>query len=333
MKKALRILMIFAAAALGVLLGIFIYKKTNIKEYALQLKNNEISNDVVVTVAGETITFTEARAYLAATQNRIESIYGSDVWDYVIDEEGTTYGEELKDSALEKLIYLKLVCANAEQYGVSIDSADRININQYTSDFFEGISESTADDYDLTEDVVKQIYTDNILAKKVYDKITLNAETDADEENCRQADFYVIEIYKYYTDESGENIYYTGDELETAKKKAEDAFTAAANESFQSVAMRYSDNSETELTCGGEDLPLAAADKVMALSSGQYTDIIETTDSYIIYYCINSNNEEATKQAVQDKTVEQQKECFSNLYTVWRENADIEINEELWNKL
>jgi foldase protein PrsA len=333
MKKALRILMVLVAAALGVLLGIFIYQKTNIKEYALQLKNNEISNDVVATVAGETITLTEARACLAATQNRVEAIYGSDVWDYIVDEEGTTYGEELKDSTLEKLIYLKLVCANAEQYGVSIDSADRININQYTSDFFEGISESTADDYDLTEDVVKQIYSDNILAKKVYDKITLNAETDADEENCRQADLYVIEIYKYYTDEAGENAYYAGEELEAVKEKADAALSAAANESFQSVAMRYSDNSETELTCGSDDLPLTAADKVMALSSGQYTDIIETTDSYLIYYCINSNNEDATKQAVQDKTAQQQKEAFSNLYNVWRENADIEINEELWNEL
>ena len=333
MKKTLKILIPVLIAAVGVLIGILIYRKTGIIDFVENKRNESTEKDVILSISGRKLSETEAVVYLASMKNQIENMYGSEVWDYRLDEKGTDYADMMKEQMLEKIIFIKLVCANASGYGVELTSDDYVDIDVYVSDFFASISEDTAEKYKLTEDLIRKIYSDNMLAEKVYDKITLNYETTANADNCRQADFLCMVFGKTYVDEEGNTEYYTGDDLENVRKRAQAAYTAAKDGDFKSVALSYNPEADPGLTCGYDDLPSEFASKVMALEEGSISEVLETADAFYIYYCLSAKNEEATSAAVQKKESEERDAYFMELYEGWRENADIVLNTEKWENL
>lgn len=333
MKKSVRIITVVLIILLGVCLGIFIYKKTNIREYVENKRNEHLSNDVVATVADRSITEAEARVYLAAMQSRIESIYGEEVWDYKVDDEGTEYSELMRSSVLDKIIYIKLVCANAEEYGVELTADDRLDVEAYVTDFFAGISEDTAKEYDLTKEMVTKIYEENVLAAKVYDKITLNYTVEANSENCRQARFVIAKINKFSVDTEGNRVYYSEDELAELKNRVNGVYASMKNGDVYQTALSAGSLEEPRVTCGTDYFPTEAAEAAFALADGELSGIIETDESFYIIYCEEDNDVSATEEAIQTKIDTERKAYFNTLYTLWRDSASIEIDEEKWDKI
>ena len=330
MKKRILIICCFIIiAAAGIYAGLFVYKKAGISDLVISGKNDRLAADVVAKVGRKDISVTELKAYYAAMQNEVESIYSDKVWDFKVSENGTTYRDVLKSSVLEKIIFIKLVCSHADEYGVELTPDDNITIEEYVNDFFESISSDTAQRYNLTKEIVKGIYSDNVLCKKVYDKITLNAKSDADEDNCRQADLLRLVVYKYEnTSEDGKN-YYSDDELEIMRSNLKGYADKVTNANdFLMLAKRESEDDEVKITCGRESLDKSVAEKVMALKAGEMTGLLETDDGFYLYFCENPSNADATAKAVTEQTEKDRKMYFSSLYAKWKDNTSIEIDEE-----
>lgn len=332
-RKFLVAILILAVIIGGILLGRFIYRNTSIKEIVQNKKDAASKNDIVATIEGNNLTESECRVYLVALSARIEGIYGSEIWDYRVNEEGQNYRQMLKDQMLEKLIYIKLVCSHADDYGVKFDSEDQVEVNGYVNDFFESISEATADKYGLSKDLVTGIYRDNVLASKVYNKITLSYEVETTEEDLRQGDFEYIVIHKTYTDEEGNVRNYSGESLEALKTKVDEAYAVASSGDMKAAAGTFSDEDTYTVTCGRADLPEEIADSVMALTDGQVSPILETDDSYYIYRCVSAKNESATGSAYQLAVAAEREKYFANLYTEWYNKANIEIETEKWDEV
>lgn len=333
MKKALKIIIPVLIIAAGIAVGLFLYRKTGIIDFVENKRTESTEKDVVLTISGKSLNEKEARAYLASMKNQVESIYGSEIWDYKLDEKGTNYAGMMKERMLDKIIFIKLVCANASGYGVELTADDRVDIDGYVNEFFANISEDTASEYDLTNELVTKIYSENMLAEKVYDKITLNYKTTANEDNCRQADFLRMVFSKTYINEDGETITYTGEDLENVKSRAQAAYTAAKDGDFKTVALAYNPEADAEVTCGLSDLPQGIGEKIMALGEGSISEVLEAPDAFYIYYCKKAKNEEATASAVQKRESEERDEYFMQLYEGWRDNADIVINTDKWENL
>lgn len=334
MNRTVKIVILVLIVILGVFLGVFIYRKTNIKDYVEQKRNERLENDVIAIVADRSVSEAEARVYLAAMKSQIESIYGDEVWNYTVDDEGTEYSELMKDSVLDKIIYIKLVCANAEEYGVTLTADDKLDVDKYVTEFFAGISEKTADEYDLTKDMVTKIYEENVLAAKVYDKITLNYTVDANEENCRQGQYVIFKINKF-TETDGKKEYLSEEELIQVKSRAEGACSAMKAGNPYQVASGNSDNAvdEPRVLCGKDYFPVEIADTVFTLKDGEITQVLEDEDFYYVVYCENDYDEQATKEAIQKKITDDRNAYFNSLYTKWRDSANIEVDEEKWSKI
>ena len=188
MKKIIRILIPVLIIAVGFTAGILIYRKTGIKDMVEKNRAAENEKDVIATIGKRTFTTKEAKVYLTSVKNQTELIYGDEVWNYRITAADKSYKEMMKDNMLEKIKYIKVVCEHASEYDVTLSQEDMADVSAYVSDFFAGITESTATEYELTNELLTKIYSENILANKVYSKITLNHDTSANETNCRQAD-------------------------------------------------------------------------------------------------------------------------------------------------
>lgn len=333
MKRLVRIAIVFAVILVGLGVGILVYYKANIQEYVDSKKNESDEKDSVASIAGYSLSKKEAVAYLAALRDQIETIYGKEVWEYKLDKEGTTYEELVKESLLEKIVYIKLVCSNANHYGVSLSSEDKVDVNGYVQKFFSSINEETASQYGLSTELMNKIYSENLLASKVYKKITLNYDPKLELEDCKQGRFYRMTFEKCYVDNNGNLVYYDEEELTDIKARANEAYQAALSGSFEKAAEKYNPGKNIEVTIGLDDLPSDIASTVMNLQEGTSTQILDNYDAYYIYYCIASYDEEATEKAYQTKLSSLRDEHFKDLYEVWYGNATININRELWDEI
>ena len=70
-----------------------------------------------------------------------------------------------------------------------------------------------------------------------------------------------------------------------------------------------------------------------SLKDGEVSDILKVEDGYIIIYCVDAYDEDATLQ-VKEQIIEQRRSSlFVELYTQWYSNYEVKVNMELWNKL
>ena len=300
------------------------------------------TNDVVMKIGTSEVSYKEANIYLMSMREEVEALYGSDIWDYVFTRDEITYSELMKQQLLEKIEYIKLVCYMADEFGVALEADDILNVNEYTQKYMANLTEETAKKYGITEELIRGIYQDNVLARKIYETITLNADTSYTVEDYLTADFEYLYISRYYEDSEGNVITIEGDEYEALREKAEKLRSTAEEErnaalseedgsyDFFDFAKDNSDASTVELTAKREDLPEASRDAAFNLADGELSQVIAEEDGFYIYYCVSSYDESASQEAEEALINAQAEEYFEDLYGKWKENVDIEVNEALW---
>lgn len=303
------------------------------------------TNDVVMRIGTSEVSYREANIYLMSMREEVEALYGSDIWDYVFTRDELTYSELMKNQLLEKIEYIKLVCYMADEFGVSLEADDILNVNDYTQKYMANVTEETAKKYGITEDLIRGIYQDNVLAQKIYETITLNADTSYTEEDYLTADFQYLYISRFYEDSEGNQITIEGDEYDALAEKAEelqkqavsDQAAALAEEDgsydFYDFAKDNSDATSVEMTAKRADLPEASREAAFALTDGQISSVVTEDDGFYIFYCVSSYDEDASQEAEEELINAQAEEYFDGLYEKWKENVDIEVNEDLWNAM
>ena len=64
----------------------------------------------VVRIGDIQVDYREAMLYLQSTKEEYEAMYGEEIWQYELAEDGSTLGEWVKDQTLEQIIYMKIIC-------------------------------------------------------------------------------------------------------------------------------------------------------------------------------------------------------------------------------
>lgn len=292
------------------------------------------TNDVLMRIGGEDVSYAEANIYLLSMREEVEALYGSEIWDIRFTSDGRTYSELMKDRLLEKLTYIKLVCHMAGEFDVKLEADDILNVNEYTQKYLSGITEETAKKYGITEELVRSIYTDNVLAEKIYRTITLNADTTYSETEVLRAKFYYIFLQSYYEDADGNRTPYTSDDMRTLWTKAEGfRKEAVAAKDFYTYAKTVTTANTLEMVVGRADLPSKSRSAAFALKKGEISEVVEEEDGLYIFFCAEEKDELATQAAEEEKIAELSKAYFDSLYERWVNNIKIEINEALWEAM
>ncbi|MBO4628142.1 MAG: peptidyl-prolyl cis-trans isomerase [Lachnospiraceae bacterium] len=292
------------------------------------------TNDVCMRIGDIEVSYAEANVYLMSMREEVEALYGPEIWDLKFTSDGKAYSELMKERLLEKITYIKLVCAMADEYDVRLGNDEILNITDYTQQYLSNITEETAKKYGITEELVRSIYSDNVLAEKIYQTITLNADTSYSEAEVLRAKFDFIFLSRFYEDSEGNKTPFTSDDMRTLWTKAQSIRAEArAAKDFASYAKSVTEASSVEMTVGRADLPSKSRAAAFALKSGEISEIVEEEDGLYIFFCVSDKDEAATQAATEAKIEELAREYFNSKYEKWVNSVKIEINQALWDAM
>lgn len=277
----------------------------------------------------------EGMVYLDAAKSEYEKYYGEEIWDYPVDANGGTMGSLLKENVLEQIVYIKVVCRKADELGIVLSTEELQQVEVQTEAYMEKAADSPLLKYGVNADIVRRIYSDNLLARKTYETATLNVNTEIPDEEARQRKFYSLAVRNYKVDASGEKQPYEGEEAEELKKRMEELLkTAREQKDFYTWAASLTEDTEHLNLCGGAgDFPEELETVLFSLSDGELSDVVWTEEYGYIFYCVSDFDIDATLAVKEKMIYERQKEEFQLLYATWKTAAGVELNEDEWKKI
>ncbi len=295
--------------------------------------------DTVFTVSDERVGLTEWYLYALPQIAQTESLYGKEIWDYKINDDSVSMWDSVKDDIMGQIVYIKIVCARAESLGISLSEDDLLTINLQTDEYMSRLSTAQKEEYGITEDIVKKIYRDNMLAMKVYENLTLNIDTDIPDEEVRHMVLEYIPILKDHELDNGEIVDYTPEELALIKADAEQYLAAARadtnithlaeiNDDRYSVVEMVADFEELSNKLPG-DIPRIA----FSMNEGEIAGLFETDDAFFILDCVRRTDEESTNEARIAIIESRQKALFEEQYSIWEKETVIKTNYKVWDSL
>lgn len=293
----------------------------------------EYMNEAVVTVDGVEISYREAMLYLQSAKQEYESAYGSEIWQYMLNEDGTTLGEWVKNQTLEQMIYVKVVCAEAKKLGISLDSEEKKAVSERTEEYMSKAEYSVLALYGIARKDVEQVYTDNALVQKIYDSVTLNVDTDISNEEATQKHLQSLMLKNYHEDELGNRSALTVLELISTLDRFDTLYAEAQTTTdFYSLAYANSEDKQyLDIYVGEGDLSEEFRE-AYDLKTGEAVQI-RAENGYYIFYCVSGYDEDATIAKKEELIALRQEETFQKLYEGWRAGAKIEMNEVLWKAI
>lgn len=320
------------------------------QEVKVQTEGELAMDSVIMRVNNVGVTYREALIYMYQMKERYETGFGEEIWDFSWNEE-KNFGEYAKEEIIENITQIKIIVQQAEKENVELTEDELSEISKQAKDYLAGITSNDIKKYGLTEEFIENVYKDNRLAEKMYDKTTLVVDTSISDEDVKQATIQYFVVLLEGTDRNGKKVNITKEkEKKSAKKRIQKLRKQAELATdFGNFADANSDLEDYELTYGKMDLskevkehqedekikklPKKILTQGLTMKTGKISKILETKQGYFVLYCVNDFDEDATR-AKKEKMIEaQQEQVFSESYTAWSKDYKVEIGKKLWEQI
>ena len=295
-------------------------------------------SDVVATVNDTDITAGVANFLARYTQAQYETYYagymGDDMWSGE-GEDGETYQDTVKDSILESLENMYLMEQHMDEYEVSLSDEEKNAIKEAASEFDSANGLSEKEKVSGSTDNVERVLELLTIQKKVQDAIEVGADTEVSDEEAAQKSMQYVVFPFTTTDEEGNSVDLTDEEKAELKTTAESfAAGAAGAADFAAYAAQQGQTSQ-DATFDGETttLPTQLVEAADALGEGETTGLVEGDNGYYVARVTSLLDREATDAKKQEIVSQRQQELLDDTIDGWREDADIEVHEKVWDKV
>lgn len=305
--------------------------------------NGSINTDAVVaTVGGDEITLGVANFYARMTQGQYETYYAGmmgttadAMWTQEAGED-QTYEESVKDGLLENLENMYLISQHAADYEVALTEEEEDAIAEAAAQFDEDNTDEAKETVSGYRKDVEEFLRLATIQTKMDSKMKEGVDEEvSDEEAAQKAMKYVFFSYTS-TDDSGNSTELTDEEKEDLKTDAQSLVDRVnAGEDISTVAEElgqtaYDLTFDSESTSPNEDL-IAAVDAFE--TEGQVTDVIEADTGLYVGQLTSLLDREATDQKKASIVEERRQEQYDSLLEEWRDAADIEVDEKVWDRV
>ncbi len=314
------------------------YKISGTQPSTAAASDTEDSGETMLMIGDTRVYYNEAMVYLKLAQDKYEADYGSGIWEADILGNGATFGSMIKQEVINQITELKVISAEAYQQDIALTEEEQADANSYAKEQYKSFSKEELQQYHITEKLLQQVYYDNLLANKMFEKLTINVDNNVPDEDAKQITVQDIFIQNYNLDSEGDQVALSKEDKEAAYEKVQSLLVQAKEtEDFKALAEENSQAEEIEYTFGKEGGPKAFGDEfekaALALKTGELSTIVTTTSGWHIIYCVSDFNEDATTQVKEEIIEQRRNDMFSELYSEWSANYKVVVNQEAWDAI
>lgn len=315
---------------------------STVSEVMEEIKTTEVSDtkdgklemdDVILQVGDQAVSYREVLFYVYQAKKNYEEELGSQVWDFAL-KGGNSFETYAKEELLRQLTEIHIICEQAKKEQVTLTDSENVAAVNNANQLLANATSEEIKQYGFTKESLEDIFKENAIAKKMYEKVIVSAEPKIAEEEYRQIQVQYIQIMTNGTDKHRKTIAMTDGQkakaLTRAKKILEKAKTM---DDFEVYAKKKSDAVTSNIEFSRQDMPATFWEIAFSLKTGEYSDVIEGTDGYYIMYCANDNVKEVTGTKVAKAIEEFKSGLFENAYTEWSKQYSAEVSVKLWQMI
>lgn len=295
--------------------------------------------DTVFTVGTERVSLAEWYLYEMPQIGAIEAMYGKDIWKYHISDDEGDMSDVMKQDIMDQIVYVKVVCERAEQLGIALNEDELGDIEAETLDYMGRLTSEQKSRYGITEDIVRSVYCDNLLAMKVYENLTLNIDTNIPDEEVRHMIIEYICANKTYETGDDTTQRYSDEELAAIREQVENLYQTAISDE-EITRLGQLDNEKygaielvTDYAGLKEKFPKDLADLVFGMSENEILGVYDTEDAFFVFDCVKYKDEETTDEARVRIIEQRQRELFEEEYGHWEAETVTKLNYAVWDTI
>lgn len=297
-------------------------------EKAAKVEKKQLEADsVVIAVGDEEATFRELLVYMYILKDRYQDTLGDDIWNYRLDN-GKTFKSVTMAQVVSLITELKIISRKAEGLGISLTSDEKEDIKQYVEGLYGSIPEEDKAEYKLDTETMTKVYCENEIANRVYDSCINGVNTSINDDDSRQCRVLYIYLRTSGVNQSGVTVTLSEEEVSKRYKEAKKLLKNAQKTSdLRAFAEANTESDSAELVFGKGDMCAEFETAALALSEGQFSDVVTAPEGFYIIYCMDTNDEELAAAKKEDMIAKAQKENFEAQYKEWATGFEVEVSE------
>lgn len=294
-------------------------------------KQQEEEVTVVYEFGKQDITYGEFYIYAKTIEEDYQKAYGNGIWTLEITTDAGT--STVREVTIQDLIAdinrVKVLVSKAEDLNMTLSDSEKAEAENIAAAFYKGLTEDDLEETEITKELVVKVIEENMIAEKVYNQIIAEYDFEISEEEARMTTFYDIVFECYSVKKDGTVKEYTDEKKATQLEKANEALSALAQEedvTYDMIVDKYDLQYAASYTMGKtemiEEYGESVAEKILELTDGEVSTVIESDYGYHIFKMIKENDKDLTKKNKEAIITEKQKEYFNGVYEEWLKKYD-----------
>lgn len=304
-------------------------------------KEEKPESAVLYKFGGKEIAYGEFYIYAKTVEEDYQKTYGNGIWslELTTDDDSSTVREVTIQDLIADINRVKVLVAQAEGLKLSLSDAEKAEAENTAITFYKGLTEEDISATEITKKLVIQVVEENMLAEKVYNQTIADYDFEISEEEARMTTFYDMIFECYSIKKDGTVKEYTDEKKATQLGKANEALSSLAQDEdavYDTIVEKYDLQYAASHTMGKtemiEEYGESVAEKILSLTDGEVSTVIESDYGYHIFKMIKANDQDLTKKNKEAIVAQKKKEYFNGVYEGWLKKYDSKFNIEDVNK-
>lgn len=276
-----------------------------------------------------------ARLQQADADDIYSYYFGDGAWETDLYGTGETLQEELKSSVMENMFQLYTLEAHMSEYGVEISDAEQTRITEAAAAFIAANSSEALEELGADQAIVEEYLRLITIESKMYDAIIATADTNVSDEEANTGAYSYVSVSKTsYTDEEGNSVEYTEEELASLAKTVGAFGTEAKVGTLEDAAETYGYSVIAgTFTANDSELDEEVLTTLQSMEEGEVSDTIDTEDAYYVVRLDAMTDAEATEETRASIISERESARYEEVLAGWQEEHTWKVDESVWEKV
>ncbi|OUQ16352.1 peptidylprolyl isomerase [Lachnoclostridium sp. An14] len=263
----------------------------------------------------EGYTLPQSMLVAATERNRYRDAYTDQLWQVVLDEEGTTVEAFFLEQVEEFLRELKTVNLLAEEKEIQLNGEEQGRVAQLSQEYFSGLTAEDIAYMGVTQEDVQLMYSDYCLANKLVTELTKDMDLEVSDSEAKVIDLQQIEVWD---GETADSVW---------------AMTQEEGADFAQIAREHSVNPEIDRQLARGTGEAALEEAAFALQTGEVSGVIQAGQVYYIVKCVSDYDEEATRERKAELELAKKEQVFQGIYDEFAGEHVVSFGENFWSEM